>query len=150
MQIVYVILILFKDTSMGTLIIKRKAELANRFRDYKVYINGQKAGTIANGNTEEYALPPGAHTVYCKIDWCTSNAVEVSGDTDHIKILQVCGFKHAAWIMPVAVAASFAGIVLKLLGYVNRFLLVILIPAFIIMLFYLTIGRRNYLTLLEK
>ena len=135
---------------MGTLIIERKAELSNSFRQISVYIDGKKAGTIANGETREYDLPQGSHEVCCKIDWCTSNTIEVSRESELIRILQLSGFKNSGWIIPIAVVVTIVSLILRAFGFASRYFLIILIPAFIIMLYYLTFGRRNYLTLSEK
>ncbi|MFN8246814.1 MAG: hypothetical protein U0T56_10585 [Ferruginibacter sp.] len=110
---------------MGTLIIERKAELSNSFRQISVYIDGKKAGTIANGETREYDLPQGSHEVCCKIDWCTSNTIEVSGESELIRILQLSGFKNSGWIIPIAVAVTIVSLILRAFGFASRYFFLI-------------------------
>ena len=55
------------------LVLKREAaKWADAARAYKVFIDGAKAGVIKNGETQEYELSEGFHTLQLKIDWCSS------------------------------------------------------------------------------
>lgn len=51
---------------MATIIINRTSEYLNRLRDYGVYIDGKKVGTIANGETKEFNVSTGQHSVFMK------------------------------------------------------------------------------------
>ncbi len=41
-------------------------------RAYKVIIDGKEAGKILKGQTLQFDLAPGHHTLRLKIDWCSS------------------------------------------------------------------------------
>jgi hypothetical protein len=58
--------------SKTKLVLTRESEWLNRLRGYKVFIDGQKVGAVKNGDTEEFLVQPGMHTLTCKIDWCGS------------------------------------------------------------------------------
>lgn len=58
---------------MAVVMIIRINEFANRYRDIRLYINGNKAGMISNSQAREFIVPPGTHTLQAKIDWCSSN-----------------------------------------------------------------------------
>ncbi len=61
---------------MASLKIMRDSGYADRIRKYKVVIDGAVAGYISNGETKEFAVSPGHHRLYMKIDWCGSKPVE--------------------------------------------------------------------------
>jgi hypothetical protein len=55
--------------------IKRDAGYVDRFRAYKVVLDGNVIGEIKNGQQGEFDIPPGNHQLHLKIDWCRSNIV---------------------------------------------------------------------------
>ena len=60
------------------------ANWADVTRAYKVIIDGIEVGVIKNGETKEYDLNEGFHSLQLKIDWCSSQAesfVVKNGDT---------------------------------------------------------------------
>jgi hypothetical protein len=60
------------------IVLRRSRSWARDFlRAYAVFIDGHEAGRIRRGQCREYEVPPGSHTVHLKIDWCTSQGVEV-------------------------------------------------------------------------
>ena len=50
----------------------------DRFRAYKVQVDGELVGKIEPKNTMEFSLVPGLHEVMLSIDWCKSNIVEIN------------------------------------------------------------------------
>jgi hypothetical protein len=134
---------------MPTLILERSSEMNNRLRNYAVYIDGEKMGTIANGETKEYDLPNGEHVIYCKIDWCSSPERTFKMDDDKIKIFKVGGFKNGKIIMPAAGLLVGFSFILKQFGIPSWYFAFLLIPVFIILVYYLTAGRKKFLCLTE-
>jgi hypothetical protein len=55
--------------------IKRESGYVDRFRAYKVVLDGDVIGEIKNGQEVEFAISPGSHQLHLKIDWCRSNIV---------------------------------------------------------------------------
>jgi hypothetical protein len=49
----------------------------DRIRAYRVKIDGVQAGSLRAGETLDFAVSPGDHTVQVAIDWCTSPLREV-------------------------------------------------------------------------
>lgn len=78
---------------MATIRIKRTNEYSNLLRDYKILIDGQQVGTIANGETKDFSTTVGQHTVTAKIDWCSSPDVSVDVKENQTIALNVCGLK---------------------------------------------------------
>jgi hypothetical protein len=63
---------------------------SDRLRAYQVYVDGQKIGQIKPGETEAFEVPPGRHELRLKIDWGTSETLQVDlGENDEAKF--VCG-----------------------------------------------------------
>lgn len=133
---------------MATIILNRTSEYVNRLRNYGVYIDGKKVGTIANGETKKFNVSPGQHSIVNKIDWCSSPTVTINISDDEVKSFKVGGFKNANWLMPTA----FIVIVLSYIvnsKYGFKYLFYLVIPAFLLLVYYLTVGRKRYLTLTE-
>ncbi len=131
---------------MATIILQRTNEYINRLRDYQIYIDEQKVGTIANGETKEFEVSNEQHTIVAKIDWCSSPTVTVNLNnllTQHIK---VGGFKNGNWLIPTALILSvLSSILIFYIG--SKWTLLITTPFFGLFAYYLTIGRKKYLTL---
>jgi hypothetical protein len=53
----------------------RDSGLADRFRAYKVILDGNAIGEIKDGEKREFDVPSGRHQLYLKLDWCRSNIV---------------------------------------------------------------------------
>ena len=55
------------------LTLKREvAKWADVARAYKVLIDGAEVGEISNGETKQFELSEGSHSLQLKIDWCSS------------------------------------------------------------------------------
>lgn len=134
---------------MATVMIERSNEMNNRLRDYGVYIDGEKVGVIANGETKEFEIGFGRHLIYCKIDWCSSPQISFEATDDELKIFKVGGFKNGNWMVPAAIAVIIISYVLQYLEVKIFYLAVLIIPFFLLLVYYLTIGRKKYLTLIQ-
>ena len=133
---------------MAKLIIQRTSEYNNRLRDYGIYIDGQKVDTIANGQAKEFTITSGRHTLYSKIDWCSNPEISFEIVDSDTKIFKVGGFKNGNWIMPMALGIIILSYLLKQI-YGIDYLFYLAIPPFLLLIYYLTIGRKKYLTLRE-
>jgi hypothetical protein len=136
------------------IIINRPSEWANRARPFKIMIDGEQAGIVKNGIAEEIKVAPGKHTVYCKVDWCSSKPFEVNlaaGETEYLEVKS--GMKYYYhFVIPLVVVLLYNFIlVLSKSGrrpmWFNIVLLVTALPALSYIFYYLTIGRSNYLQL---
>jgi hypothetical protein len=134
---------------MATIILNRTNEYVNRLRDYGVYIDGKKVGTIANGEIKEFNVSAGQHSVVTKIDWCSSYPLTFDISDNEVKNFKVGSFKNAKWLMPTGLIIIVLSYIVNLLfGFEYLFYLVI--PSFLIMVYYMTFGRKRYLTLTEE
>lgn len=133
---------------MAKIIIQRTNEYNNRWRDYQIYIDNKKVGTIKNGGSIEFEIEEGKHIIEAKIDWCGSPKITVEIKNDETKYLKVGGFKYGNWILPIA-------LILILFHFLSYHFLdfdytVITYPTFFLLAYYLTIGRKKYLKLVPK
>ena len=70
---------------MATIRLKRTNEFNNRLREYKIFINGQQVGTIANGETKDFPAKVGRQIVTARIGWCSSPNIPVDVQENKIK-----------------------------------------------------------------
>ena len=133
---------------MATIILNRTSEYLNRLRSYAVYIDGKKAGTIANGETKEFAVTAGHHSIVTKIDWCSSKTISFTISDDEIKEFKVGGFKNAKWLMPAALIVIVLNYLLNV-RYGFEYLFYLVVPVFLLLVYYFIVGRKRYITLCE-
>ena len=133
---------------MTTIRLKRTSEYNNRMRDYKIFIDGKQVGTIANGETKDFPSTVGQHFITAKIDWCSSPGISINVKENQIKNLNVGGFKNGQFLMPIGLGLIVLHFILSKFAdfYYTIFLVA---PLFLLISYYLTIGRKKYLTLLE-
>jgi hypothetical protein len=135
------------------LVLNRKSEWLNRARPYKVIIDGEQVGKISSGKVEEFELSQINQTVECKVDWCYSNKYELTAADGDTVYLQVKSGMKAFWIIYVLllgyiIVSFIAPGFINSLGNVGMVIraIVLGIP-FFYLAYYLTLGRRNYLSL---
>jgi hypothetical protein len=71
------------------IIIKRVTCYADKFRAYKVLLDGTEIGDIRQGESKQFPVQEGKHTLQLNIDWCTSEPVTF--DLVDKPITFVCG-----------------------------------------------------------
>jgi len=131
---------------MGKIIISRKQEWNNKFRQIGIYIDGQQIGTVGNGEVKTFEIPDGNHSIKAKIDWCGSRELEFSVQGDEKKYFKLSGFKYSNIIMPAAIVIVILSLVLRKMFRIEYAAWLIL-PVFLVLFYYLTFGRNDYLTL---
>ena len=55
--------------------ISREFSYADRFRSYRIHVDGLMRGQLRAGESINIKVDAGVHTVVAKIDWCCSPAV---------------------------------------------------------------------------
>jgi len=139
---------------MAKLRITRKSEYFNWTRDYRIYLNGQKIGTIGSGETKEFDIPEGENILKAKIDWCGSQNFQISLNKDEIKNVLITGFAHGSILMilmsPVILLPILFREFIKNHLFLNISFTTISIFVLLILTYYLTIGRNKYLEIKEN
>ncbi len=137
------------------LILTRKGEWFNRRQIYKVLINDQQAGVIKNDSTEEYELAPGSYTVQCKHNWTSSPIVSITIKSGEKSYLQVSnGMKYIVPLYILMLVGLFFPLYFKfqkipMPDAVPIIKIILIFPALIYILLYLSILRKRYLNLGE-
>ena len=136
---------------MAKLIIKRTSEWNNRMRDIGIYLDGEKIGTIGNGEIKEFEIEPGEHTLKSKIDWCGSETLKMNLTDNEIKKVELSGFKLGKFMMPIALIISIIYFAFgEKLNLDPMLFLVLILPFGLYLVYHLTLGRNRYLRLEEK
>ncbi|APG65018.1 hypothetical protein LPB136_06450 [Tenacibaculum todarodis] len=136
---------------MTKIIIERSSEWNNKAREIGIYIDREKAGTINDGETQEYEVENGKHEIFAKIDWCRSQKIELNTIEGKPTVLKLTGFKYGAWILPICTGImSFYFLGKYALKIDLNFLIGFALIGFLYPLYYITLGKNNYLTLKNK
>ena len=137
------------------LILNRKGGVLNRRQTFKVLIDGVEAGRIKNDDTQEMTLQPGIHSVQCKINWMSSNVVTVDAKEGMNTYLSVSsGVKFIVplyFLMLAGVLFPFYFHLVKLPvpAYVSWVKIIMILPAILYYIFYITVFKNKYLVLGE-
>jgi len=131
---------------MSKIIIQRTSENFNRLRDYRIYIDGEKIGTVADGETKDFVISEGQHSIIAKIDWASSPEISFDIKDSETEIFKVGGFKGGNQLILIMTGLAILYFILKVLLQTNIAIL-LLLPAALVLVYYITIGRKKYLTL---
>ena len=136
---------------MAKIKIKRTNELNNRARQIGVYLDNCKIGTILNGETKEFDVPSGQHTVRAKIDWCGSRNLTCQISEDEIKTVTISSFKYGNYLMTGFAGLAALYFILKIVFNIQffRIYLFIIMLLWLLITYYLTVGRNSYLQIKE-
>ena len=133
---------------MATIRLKRTSEYNNRMGDIKIFIDGQQVGTIANGETKDFPSTVGQHNLTAKIDWCSSPDISIELKENQTKNLKVGGFKNGQLLLPIGLGLIVLHFILSKFADFD-YTIFLVAPLFLLVVYYLTIGRKKYLTLDE-
>lgn len=134
---------------MATITIERTNEFLNKMRDFKIFIDGSQVGTIANGETKDFPINGGPHYLTAKIDWCSSPDIAISLGDAETKKFKVGGFKTANWLIFLGLGILVLHLLLSEITQFN-YTVLLLVPIFLLLVYYLTLARKKYLTLTES
>lgn len=133
---------------MSKLIIKRVSEWKNKMRDIRIYLDGNKIGTIRNGEIKGFEIEPGQHSLKAKIDRCGSKTITIDLTENGTQKVELSGFKLGKWLMPITLLIIAAYFGLEQLWNIDRqYIMILIIPVFAYFIYPLTFGRNKYLRL---
>lgn len=131
---------------MSKITVTRPKEWTNRLRSYTLYLDDQKLGTVGNDEIKTFDVPPGKHKLRAKVDWCGSREQEFTVADSEMKYFRLTAFKYSKVLMPLFSAIVILHFFLRRFAGFN-YLIWLIIPGFLVLIYYLTIGRYDYLWL---
>lgn len=134
---------------MAKIEITRTTEWINNAGRIRVYLDGQKIGSIYDGETKEFEVTGGKHKLRAKINWCGSQVFLFTINENETKAIRLSGFKHSKYLMGITAGIIALHFLLKHTFNIDFFIWLI-IPAFLILAYYFTIGRNHYLIIREN
>lgn len=136
---------------MAKLLIKRNSEWANRMRPIQLFINGQEFMEIKHGQLVSVDIPEGNYWLNAKMGWGLSRPLKLQVEKDDTKRIEIKGFLLSEYFLPASLVLLIIYIGIFLVFNENNLPL-----AFVIMLFFgywlyfSTIGRKDYIRLIER
>lgn len=117
-------------------------------RSIGLYLDNNKIGTIGNGDMEEFTLDAGQHTLKAKLDWCGSNQHSFSLSDNETYTVAVEPYKYANTLLAIELGLLAVHFIAKYLYEIN-YVIWLIIPFFMVSLYYTTFGYNRYLVLKE-
>jgi hypothetical protein len=133
---------------MAKVKVQRTREFMNLFRNYTIFIDGQKVGTIGNGQLIQWETSPGQHKISAKIDWCSSQEITFATEENVSKTFTVGGFKNAGFLF-VAFASTMALHFLLNYFFGFKYLIIFSFPLLFFIALFTNFGGEKYLNLIE-
>jgi hypothetical protein len=140
-------------TGKTKIILSRRSEWMSRARVFRVFIDGEEKGQIRNGSTEEYPVDPGKHQIYCQVAWYKSMPFSIDLGPGEIEYLCVrSGMKYYWPLFLTMLVGIFINLFFSSHAEprplnIQILQLILILPALLYLLYYLTVGRRNYILL---
>lgn len=134
---------------MATLKIIRRFEFINLNRKFRIYIDGKSLGKISSGETKEFNIPEGEHSLNAKIDWCGSEDFPISIKINETKTVIISGFKYGSVLIFLFVLL-FVFYFLFSESMKLNFIFFVQLPIFLVIVYFLTIKRNKYLVIRES
>lgn len=133
---------------MAKIVITRSNEFANRLRNATIFVDGQNIGAVGNGDVKDFEVQEGNHSLYAQINWGRSRELNFTISSDEKKYFTLSGYKYSNILAPVTLAILVAHLIAsKVFGI--HWVAYLIIPSFLVMLYYITLGRKDYLILKE-
>ncbi len=135
---------------MGKIRIVRSNQWLNRNSKFKVMVNGQQLGIVANGETQDYDVIDKSNSLKIKMDWSVNGSEELSLQVteNEIKTFNVCVNKKIYYLTSANFFVLIVNFILVRFFDYKDFILFIL-PVVVVYLYYFTLGRNKYLVLKE-
>jgi hypothetical protein len=92
------------------ILVRRGGRYADRFRRYRIYVNGALVGRIWPKSVLEIDVPIGAITIEARIDWCAAEPLVLflgAGDKAVIEVSNTFGMVGAAAMLELALPETY-------------------------------------------
>lgn len=133
---------------MAIIIIKRPPR-ENRAKEYEIYIDKQKAGTISDGDIMEFNTTNGQHLINLKVRQFSSPDITIETSEDKITALKIVEFKKMKWVWEIIIAIFTLHFILRMtIGF--KYTTLLLISVFLSDIYYRKLGWKKHLKLEEE
>jgi hypothetical protein len=75
---------------------RQRSPWRDRFRSYRVVIDGAEVGKLSPGATGRFGIPPGPHSICLKVDWCRSTELNFTAERGGTASFR-CGVGGGSW-----------------------------------------------------
>ncbi|MFO7720380.1 MAG: hypothetical protein R6W85_08065 [Gillisia sp.] len=134
---------------MGRLIIERSSEWNNKALDMGLYLNKSKLENISDGEIMKFNLETGEYYLEAKLGIWRSKPFKIKMTPDTVKKVELRGIPYGEGFL----IFCFSLIITVVLGEIDVLHLdlfwLTFIPLMGLSIYYVTLGRRNYLRLIE-
>ena len=93
--------------------IERNTGWIGQLRRIEIFIDGEKMGTVNDGETKDYEIEKGKHEVYAKLGWERSQKIELNIVESEITVLKLTLYKYGTLILLINIALLALSIVGK-------------------------------------
>ncbi|HEV7347922.1 hypothetical protein [Telluribacter sp.] len=114
---------------------------------YSIYMDGTKVGSLANEGFLTVKVAPGRHTLYARIDWLKSPGLTFDISENETITYAVSGFRNVNLLVIALFLVVLYNTLRFLFNVESTFLLLLLVPALVVVLYFLTLGREKYLSI---
>ena len=142
---------------MATLVVSRSSEWMNRLRNLELHLDGKPLGKIANGETKTFTIPAGHHVFKSTIDWAGSPEITFTVQENETRTVEVKAFSGANLLFytallefPFFILLLFFPSLFQKFPLLHYAFLALMLPAFLVLIYRLTAGRKGYLELQVK
>lgn len=129
--------------------------MINRRQPFKVLIDGVETGAVKSDDSQEFLLEPGEHVLQVKVSWMSSAEIPINlqeGKNTYLKVRS--GMKYYTALYFIMIAGLLFPIAIRLLKIpvtpaFDFVRIVLIFPAILYWLYYITINRKNYVVVEE-
>lgn len=138
---------------LSNVVIARKGEWLNRYKPYRIFINGYEVESIKSGAVQEFTVTAGRLEIIAKMWWYSSNKYHVEIKDGQTIFLQLKNGMR--FIQPISITMGFiilASLVLMKTALISLHIFDIVLNSYCLFLllysgYYATLGRNKYLSL---
>lgn len=136
---------------MTLLRIERAVEWTNQNLTIGIYIDGEKVGTIYDGEFQEYKIAAGHHEMFTKYGIWRSPKINLDIPENETKTLKLSGFKYGDRVFEAILVIVIVWFLGRVALATNLNILIGLMAIlFLYPLYFITFGKNKYFRLTEK
>ncbi|TAH30316.1 MAG: hypothetical protein EAZ06_03620 [Cytophagales bacterium] len=136
---------------MGTLKIERPNQYLSLGRKFEILLDGEVIGKVENGETKEFSIPEGKHSIKAKVEFFGSSDLPIEIDELKTKNIKLSNNIYISFVMVLANFLMLSDIILfRFLDIKLNLFIFSLAPILIILCFILSINNHLVIEDLDK